>query len=395
MQFFRKFAVTVVALAGTAPHAFALEEYHTTPGSRAMAMAGAFSAYAADSSSIWYNPAGLGFQSSGSSDFTIEYGDTLIAREELKDNGDGTVDIYDTSKELKYIGFSTHGVGIAYFRPYEFSSYSYSPDTDETARVVTTYQELKFGFGFKLSDSLALGTTLDMISREGELTDSDCSGFSCADDEDLSSISLGLTLGALFKTRLIEETMTDLHLSAVYRSGALGDSSSDYAINEFEDLPTRPTTKSLGAALRGPLTFIDAGEWAFFATLTAQHDINEYEKVILLGTNESLETEFTKTAFGLELQAVTPTNMSLFFRAGVSDTDSDGDKVNLSPAFPEFRPYTEGIKSTTFGVGIVFGDNNQFVLDYGVEKRKILASDFTDVDDEEETLSSLSFSMLL
>lgn len=392
MQFVRSFAVTLAVAGFTAPHAVALEEYQTLPGTRAMAMAGAFAAYAADSSSIWYNPAGLGFQ--GSTDFTIEYGDMLIARETLKDNGDNTVDLYDTSKELKYLGFSAYGLGVAYFRPYEFSSYAYSPDTNERARIVTTYRELKLGFGFDIDESLAFGISMDMIFREGKITDTNCTGYPCADDTDLSSTGLGATLGVLYKTRIIEKTMTDLHLSAVYRSSILAelDSGSYYTFdsNEFEDLPTRPTTISLGAALRGPVMFL-ASDWAFFATLTAQYDITEFEKVILLGTDEAIETEFTKTAFGVELQAITPFGMSLFFRAGMSDTDSDGGTLSANPAF---RPYTKGIKSKTLGFGVVFGDNDQFVLDYAVEKREIQASDFLDLVDEEETLSSLSFSMV-
>ena len=56
--------VGLAALSGAlAPRARASEFHYQNilPGERAMGMAGAFTALGADTSSAWYNPAGLGF----------------------------------------------------------------------------------------------------------------------------------------------------------------------------------------------------------------------------------------------------------------------------------------------------------------------------------------------
>lgn len=388
MQAFGKYFAVVALGLGAISDVYASEEFYATPGSRAMAMGGAFAAFAADSSSIWYNPAGLGFQAQGTTDFTIEYGDVITGKEELVENEPGDVEIYETDSEVKYLGFSTHGAGIAYFKPYNFFSNARTTDGDDYL-VETTYQELKFGFGHALNDGFSIGATLDMIIREGTIIDTTCTAFFCADDTDLESTSFGATIGALYKTRLIEKTMTDLQLSAVYRSGTFGEES--YSIEEFEVLPARPTSTGFGAALRGPLTFIPS-EWAFYGTITAQYDLSEFDEIIYRGSNEALEIEYTRTSFGLELQIISPSNHNFFVRAGMSETESDGDSIMLSGS--AYNPYASGIETMSYGVGIILGNENQFVLDYAIEDREILHDDTTRILDQEESLHSLSLSVL-
>lgn len=392
MQAFGKyFAVAALGLSA-ASNSYALEEFYATPGSRAMAMGGAFAAFAADSSSIWYNPAGLGFQAAGTTDFTVEYGNTIVGREDLQANDDGIFELYETSSELKYVGFSTKGAGIAYFRPYDFYTWAYNVDTGETAEVQTSYQELKFGFGYALNEEFSIGGTLDMIVREGEVLQTSCTDYFCADSTDLESTSFGATLGALYKTRIIEQSATELRLSAVYRSGTFAEE--ELAISEFEDLPARPTTISWGAAIRGPLTFIPTENWAFFGTLTTQYDTIEYDAVLYRGSNgSSAEVDHTRLAFGLELQVVTPGNLNLFLRMGTSESEADGDKV-VHNGIPDFQTYSDGVESTSYGAGIILGSENQFVIDYAMEDRTILGSDFTNVAEQEETLHSVSLSVL-
>ena len=96
---------------------YAMEEFFTTPGTRAMGMGGAFVAQATDSSALWYNPAGLGF--SKGIDVTLDYGDVVAAKGH--DDGSISADGYYTSeKEIKYLAYNMWGFGMAYFRPYNF-----------------------------------------------------------------------------------------------------------------------------------------------------------------------------------------------------------------------------------------------------------------------------------
>lgn len=391
MQVFGKYvAVAALGLSAVA-NTHAAEEFYATPGSRAMAMGGAFAAFAADSSSIWYNPAGLGFQAQGTTDFTIEYGDVITGVEEVVVNQPGDLELYTTDSEIKYLGFSTHGGGIAYFKPYTFFTNARTTDGDDYL-VETTYQELKFGFGHALNDSFSIGATLDMIIREGKIIYSTCTSIFCAEDSDLESSSFGATLGALYKTRLIEQTMTDLQLSAVYRSGTFGEES--YSIEEFDVLPARPTSMGFGAALRGPLTFIPS-EWAFYGTITAQYDISDFDEILYRGSGAgtAVEVEYARSALGLELQVISPSNHNFFLRLGMSETESDGDSSEL-PDGSSFNPYASGIETLSYGVGIILGSEQQFVLDYAIEDREILHDDTTRVLDQEESLHSLSLSVL-
>lgn len=404
MQSYGKYVVAAALGLTATSNAWALEEFYATPGSRAMAMGGAFAAFAADSSSIWYNPAGLGFQSEGTTDFTIEFGDVVTGTDYYLTAGESQ-EVYDADSDVKYVGISTHGFGVAYFRPYRFSTFAYSPDSGETALIETEYDEVKFGFGFPIMENFSFGATLDVISRAGEIVGTTCpeTSFNCADESDLEGTSMGATLGALYKTRIIESSMTDLQLSAVYRTDTFAEE--DFAINEFEAFPARPTTMGFGAALRGPITFIDTGAWGFYTTITAQYDLSEFEEVIFAGTStdttgvrQSTESEFTRTAFGLELQIITPQNLNIFLRAGQSSTDSDGGTItatdNQGNVYTDVEPYTNGISSTSYGIGISFGSNNQFVLDYAMETRDIESPSSYLEEDEEVDLQSVSFSFL-
>jgi hypothetical protein len=405
MQSYGKYVVAAALGLTATSNAWALEEFYATPGSRAMAMGGAFAAFAADSSSIWYNPAGLGFQAEGTTDFTIEYGDVVVGTDRWGVNPESDSS-YDIDSDVKYVGFSTHGFGIAYFRPYRFTTYGYNADggdNGELALVETSYDELKFGFGLPLDSNFAVGFTLDMIVRDGEIISTTCDTSSilndCADDSDLESTSFGATIGALYKIRLIEQSMTDLKLSAIYRTDTFAED--DFALNDVESLPARPTTLGFGAALSGPLTFINTDNWGFFGTATAQYDMSEFEEVIYAGTPEStitgereaLKSEYDRLAFGVELQIITPQNLSVFLRFGLSETESDGETTSVD-FDPELPPYTDSIESTSYGIGIVFGADNQLVLDYAIEDREIFGAKGTTFGDYDESLHSFSVSYL-
>ncbi|KGD66226.1 hypothetical protein Y5S_00698 [Alcanivorax nanhaiticus] len=362
--------IATTSLLLAAQQAAALEEFYTAPGARAMAMGGAFTAVAADSSTIWYNPAGLGFLPSNAMDITADYGSVIVGEEDPVLNADGKYELYKTDNELKYLGFSGKGFGIAYFRPYDFNTLA-TTDSGQNVRVRTEYQELKFGFGFDMNEYVAIGGTIDMVMQD---TDSNCN--SC--DESDGESAMGFTLGALGKWTLDEASHTVFQAGATFRS----DTDVDVVLGDLEDLPNRPEVLSLGVALKRPFTL---GGWSLHATGTVQRDDISYAKVRYLGQSTPIAVDHERTAYGVEMQFITPANHNFFVRLGGYESEADGGDS-------AFKPYSEGVEANTAGLGVMF---ESWVIDYAIENRTILKSDFSNVDDQDETLYSFSISRVL
>lgn len=364
--------IATTSLLLAAQQAVALEEFYTAPGARAMAMGGAFTAVAADSSTIWYNPAGLGFLPSNAMDITADYGSVIVGEDDLTQNANGVTELYKTDSEIKYLGFSGKGFGLAYFRPYDFNTLAKS-DNGQNVQVRTEYRELKFGFGFDMNENIALGGSLDMVMQN---TDSNCN--SCEESDDESA--MGFTLGALGKWTLDEESHTVFQAGATFRS----DTDVDVILGDFEELPNRPEVLSLGVALKRPFTL---GGWSVHATGSVQRDDISYGKVLYLGQSGStpISVDHERTAYGVEMQFITPANHNFFVRLGGYESEADGSDS-------AFKPYSEGVEANTAGLGVMF---ENWVIDYAIENRTILKSDLPGVDDQDETLYSFSISRVL
>lgn len=372
MKSIKHSALLASAMLMAGQNAFALEEFFNAPGTRALSMGGAFAAVAADTSAIFYNPAGLGFLPDNVTDFTVEFGDVVVAND--FDEIIATPpprDYFDTERKLKYLGISGKGFGFAYFTPYEF--YTNAPDLDGNVfQVRTDYKELKMGFGGKLNEGFALGGTIDYLIQS---TDSNCP--ECEESE--SELGFGFTVGGLGKVTLDEKSKTDLQLAGVFRSKG----SVDVVLGEFEELPTRPQTLSLGAAIKRPFTL---GDWAMFATVAWQKDQLEYDGVVFLGPTggQVMDVDQERVAFGGEFQFISPNNQSLFVRLGQYETEADGDVLPNGVA-----PYFGTIEGSTLGLGVILGD---WVVDVAREERDIADSGWNDVGDQDEELTSFSFS---
>ena len=374
-----KMALTTLGTLLLAQQGLAMEEFYTAPGARAMAMGGAFTAVAEDSSTVWYNPGGLGFLSG--MDVTLDYGTVVVGSEDVGSASGSDIALYDTESELKYLGFSGKGFGMAYFRPYDFHSYG-KDDKGDITRIRTEYSELKFGFGVDLNDHVAVGGSIDMISQS---TDSDCE--SCDENDETG---FGYTLGVLGKWKMDAARKTELRAGATWRSGT----DVDALLGEFEDLPNRPQVLSLGLAVKRPFD-LGAG-WGVSATGSVQFDDIAYSKVLYLGqdgierSDNRIAVDHERIAYGAEFQFITPSNQSFFIRAGGYDSEAEGDAAPLLDGSNDrFRPYSSGVEAVTAGLGVYLGD---WIVDYAMEQRTILKSDYAAVQDQDETLHSLSIS---
>lgn len=351
------FVCFIVILFHQTGHGF--EEYYTTPGTRAQGMAGNFVALATDSSAIWYNPAGLGFNSvfSGlSGDVTIEFGDYVAFD---VDNEVGEVFLVDS--QIKYAGGTFGPIGYAYFRPYEFFSLSQGEGTDYA--VQTSYTELKFAFGFETFDGIAIGSSLDMVIQDYE---SDCT--SC--DRTTGDLGFGFSLGILAKYRF--DNGFELRFGATTRS----DIEIDTVGDDFQTLPARPFTTAVGGAIGMPI-------FATYLILTVQSEeitYNEQRSIFFAddSNNVAFNPGYTRTGFGGEWAFYPSDSTTLFLRFGTAITETD-----QAPTFIIF----DEIEVSTWGIGLAFG--NGLVLDIAREKRDITYTP----QDYSESIELTSYSM--
>jgi len=156
----------------------AVETYQPALGARAAALGQIFSSSVNDSTSLWYNPAGIARPEAASAEFSISY-----SLNQRKDSGD---EWQSLSNEIKYVGaykrlsnlrtfnqstfskyFRKLSVGAAYMTPYElnFDSTSARNLLDDTAvgNINIKYQQVSFGAGYSVSNKLSLGISADYL----------------------------------------------------------------------------------------------------------------------------------------------------------------------------------------------------------------------------------------
>lgn len=382
-------AASVAAAATVATNgALALEQYFNTPGTRAMGMAGAFIATVGDSTALWYNPAGLA--KTQGMDVTLEVGDIVerVPSNEFVAGGD----IYDTESTLKYLAVSSTGMGFAYFAPYKFYNtaafaVSGSGGGNQFVDIETEYRELKWGMGFDLAENVRWGFTLDMLSREAELTGG-------GTDDDLSELEFGFSLGIQGDIPLDDLVAKGHKLSygAIYRSGTDSEVEDDVTFDAVEGVPGRPQALNYGLGYSAPLPVV-AGV-PLFLTFNLEFDNLVYED-ILNGVcnvcdgsdnrNAESDLEEDRVAWGFELQLFPNfiQNGSMFLRFGQSDTEVDAVD-NRSATF------VDDVESTTYGIGVKLGS---WVFDYAREARDIKVNkDFINLRDQEVDLDTFSIS---
>lgn len=234
---------------------FASESFQTNPGTRAMGMAGVFSAQADDSSAIWYNPAGLKRLSTIKSDFTLELAQIPTSAGNMS---------YGTRTGLKYLGaYLDHlpwwqgnddealGIGVAYFSPSRQAINVDAPsnpvDNKPYGLLDVQYRQMSVLFSGVVSDGLSVGGTVDAV-----WTDVDCRNYArCVKRGPWGA---GVTAGLMYS--LAQTPWGALNLGAVWRSPIsldyLSPAHSDLGRELPSYLPGRPQSRNLGLHLQTP-----------------------------------------------------------------------------------------------------------------------------------------------
>ncbi|MFA6457402.1 MAG: outer membrane protein transport protein, partial [Bacteroidota bacterium] len=203
--------VQCIALAG----GFQLNEH----GARAMAQGGAWAARAYDGSAMFFNPAGLGFQTSGS----VYLGTTIImptvsfygptnlgqsTKNEMVAQTFTPINVYVTYPVMEGL---TVGIGVN--NPYGLGT---EWDENWTGRYITQKIDLQsFYFtptvGYKVTDQLSIGAGVNYVTGDVTLSRMVSPGDAQV-KLDLSGTGMGFNFGAIFKAT------NELSIGASYRS---------------------------------------------------------------------------------------------------------------------------------------------------------------------------------
>ena len=207
------------ALAG----GFQLNEH----GARAMAQGGAWAARAYDGSAIYFNPAGLGFQKTGS----VYLGSTIIMpkaafygptnrnlsdKNEMVDQTFTPINVYASYPLMENLVF---GIGIN--NPYGLGT---EWKDKWSGKFITQKIDLKSFFfsptlAYKVNDNLSIGAGLNYVTGDVTLSKYIDTTFAPKVDLDLSGTGLGFNVGVLYKFS------PELSLGLSYRSSVKIDAS--------------------------------------------------------------------------------------------------------------------------------------------------------------------------
>lgn len=334
----------------------AFEAYVTNPGTRAMGMAGVFTAQADDSSAIWYNPGGLARANMIKRDYTVEWSGIPAAHAQQG---------FSDTQALKFAGAYAGelggkpalGMGVAYVVPYQLSfdiAEKISPLSVRTyGEIAATYRQLSGLLATSLGPDLAIGATLDWVWV----------GVRCALPPcvDYGPAGLGISLGATYELARRKDWSTTL-AAAWHSQAALGyrtEATSGIGTRLGDYLPDRPQSLHFGVGLQIPArtavwntnVAVERRWWAKAAGALAPAD------------------NFTR--MGVAQEALIPLSVgrSLAVRLGLAQADGGADRITIQAA----------------GLGFSFAGHH--AIDLAVERRTLKS-----VYDDEAQHVSLSYS---
>lgn len=260
MTFFRKekllFIITLYS-SSFSSYVVSMESLSIQPGSRAMAMAGVFSAQADDSSAIWYNPSALIHYDYIKQDFTFEVGQRSFVADTNKNNRRYNTEIfpkyiaYYSRTKLKINGKYPMGIGLSYFSAYKNKlniNVAKSLVTDvEFGDVEVNSHQISSMINLNISKVLSLGGTVDFLWMRV-----DCLEYEpCVDN---GPTGIGATLGGLYE--IINHSDYVIKLGAVWRTSAkmsyLSTPSSGIGTVLSDYTPDRPDSKHVSISLQMP-----------------------------------------------------------------------------------------------------------------------------------------------
>lgn len=338
----------------TSDFGFAQESARAYPGTRAMGMAGVFTAQADDASAIWYNPAGPKHYPGIARDMSVEVG-TLPLVSLVPNALRGEQQDLAGITRVKFIAAYWNGLpqteltrrtgfGIAYVEPYANELFvdeaRTAVDATPFGNVELTYHQVSGQLARTVTPTLSLGVTGDFL-----WTDAQCLQFSpCVEN---GPAGFGVSAGALFEVAHSERRTVNVGL--MFRSRAslnyksLPESGLGTVLEAY--VPDRPASVSLGVNVQAPATW---------AALKVNVDVEH----IAWGSAAEYRLYLTDyTAVGISGEAIIARD--------------EGVSVALRSGLRAAIPRTDaGPDVTGISIGAGYGFSRRHMLDVALEARK-------------------------
>ncbi|MBF0200994.1 MAG: hypothetical protein HQK66_06735 [Desulfamplus sp.] len=363
--------------------------FMTFPGARAKAMAGAFTAVADDTSSVWYNPAGFNTKRV---QCTMEWSQAPTIDEET-----GSIETDQTSwflgaiVNLDWFKLMELETGLFFYSPYTAKYWAHDDGSRQKAwgHIHETYRILGIPLAKPFMDGrIRLGMTLEWVMLD--IGGSDIAyrdpwgwedGYSPLDD---NGAGLSGSMGAQALVIQDKDKSYDIKAGAVYRLNSSTDIGKNAMVNSYDKgidavFFDKPQSMDFGVALN---------KW--FPTkenicISFQFGLTDWGKAG--GADEDFS--YTNIALGAEYEVVKKFGFieKTAVRAGFYQSTASGDSTIWN------WPDVTGI---TFGAGVGFGDVSEegkdyFQIDLSQELRSLENSDGYD---ESASLTTFSVSWI-
>ncbi len=404
--------------------------FSSLPGARANSMGGAYIAVANDTSSMFYNPAGIARITGG--EVMVEYGDIITQSPETTRNwivnhqGQPLTD----EKEFKFVGGvwgadvgedSAINIGLSYapklysMPSQQFQNFgNFGGNISETIKFETEVEQIGLGIAGNLGD-LAIGFTLDYQNYQTSIVYSDIGrgfdgsgsgacidGAFCpeVDGDTISEFSAyGFTAGLMYRTEFGENDLSSFSIGAVYRNYSDAEELRDLEVedNTTQALgftsPVAPTSWGLGVAIDFPV--FDS----YQLLLTAQHEIQDFGVVTddyFNGTGNAIantevdlrDSVWQRSSAGAELSFLAESGWQWFIRGGYYVAE-DSDFADVRVEYADISALTGGVGVYIPGVGKFESTLEQRSIDNNTPSDAILTTE--GIETYDVTLLSLSY----
>lgn len=339
------------------------------PGTKARAMAGAFTAIADDSSAVWFNPAGLAMETDqeGIIDVIIDWSQATSI-----DEKDGPL---RSDESAWFVGgkYSREefGVGLFYYNPYEIKYWAHNQAENDTAggKVNEIVQVVGIPFAVSFFDgSLKLGATIEWVYLgiyDSRISYRDRWGWLDAySTREQSTNGIAGSLGTLITLLDNEPHAFNIKLGGIYRFKSLTDIGNAASKGDNNDAVAqlffdKPESFDIGISFTKAFPGIDSA-----LVLAAQYGSTDWGDA----RKKNWEIEYEKISLGVEY--------------AIHNKDAVLTKKALRIGYYTSKPSERGrvwnwpdVNGITYGIGLSIFETNydrvRIGLDMTQEQRSL------------------------
>lgn len=335
--------------------AYAFEIYNNYPGSRAIGLAGIFSAQADDSSTVYYNPAGMSQSNIATQDWSIELGDKLFGDENYSD--------MTTRRGVRSVSFMSHTFpyqktnpenqswGMIYFEPYDFTTTIPTPrsvvDSRPYGTVRATYRQLSFAYSRLLYSNYSIGMSVDFLKTKIR-----CQQYSGCVDK--GPYGMGFSFGLMYE--VFQARKYRIKIASVWRTKVdlkyWSTTESNFTAELSKYIPDRPVTGGISVN-----TQYDLAQGLISVNLGLEQTQWNRASPRTAGTTRIGLNNYYKIGISAELVLPGDNQHLTAYRFGIARINSTGDYDSPDADF--------------ISIGFGYGLSEKRYIDVGLERRKL------------------------